>query len=74
MSPIQQSIVRSVLKILSGFLAALAIANDNTIEIISAGILAAGSVLWGVIQRTPPAGHQAAVYFKPPSDEKKDGP
>ena len=73
MTAIQQTLARSAFKIGSGFLAALAITDDSTLELISAGIIAAVSVLWGVIQRTPPAGHQAAVYFKPPPDEKKDG-
>jgi len=47
------TLLRSILKIGSGYLASKGIMNDATGEVIIAGLIAAISVLWGVLDKRP---------------------
>jgi hypothetical protein len=66
-----QTLIRSILKIGAGFLVAKGFADDSTAEIIVAGLAALIGVLWGVFHRAPvvPAPNPAPVEpGKPPQN------
>lgn len=48
-----QTLLRAVLKIGGGFLLAKGLADENTVETITAGALALAAVVWGVLHRSP---------------------
>lgn len=49
-----QTLVRSLLKIGAGYLVAKGFADESTTEIIIAGVMALIGVVWGLIHRNPP--------------------
>lgn len=49
-----QTLIRSILKIGAGVLVAKGFADDSTAEVIVAGLTALIAVLWGIFHRTPP--------------------
>jgi hypothetical protein len=49
-----QTVIRSVLKIGAGYLAAKGFADSATGEVICAGVMATIGVVWGVFHRTAP--------------------
>lgn len=53
MNPILQTLIRSALKIMAGYLAAKGLADEATAEQLTAGALALVSIIWGVLHRTP---------------------
>jgi hypothetical protein len=48
-----QTLVRSVLKIGAGYLAAKGIADSATLEVTAAGIVGGIAIIWGIMHRTP---------------------
>lgn len=50
------TMIRSLLKIGGGAVAAKGLADDSTVEVIGAGLTALVGVLWGLFDRTPPSG------------------
>ncbi len=48
-----QTILRAVLKIGGGYLVASGMTDNNSVEIITAGLLTLIGVVWGILHRTP---------------------
>jgi hypothetical protein len=47
-----QTLIRSLFKILAGYLAAKGLASDDQVETISAGFLGLVAIIWGLVHRT----------------------
>jgi hypothetical protein len=51
MNPVVQTLIRAVLKVGGGYLVERGLANNNDAEAITAGIMAAIGVVWGILHR-----------------------
>lgn len=64
MNDITQTLVRAVLKIGSGYFigycTAKGIADANTAQVAAAGLVALGSIVWGVLHRKPTTANNPA--------------
>ncbi len=62
MNPTYQTLLRSLLKIGSGYLVSKGLADHDDAELASAGIVALAAIIWGVMHRNvPPAPVQTPV-------------
>jgi hypothetical protein len=53
MNDTAQTLVRTVLKVGAGWLAAKGFASEATTEIVIAGVMAGLGIVWGVMHRSP---------------------
>jgi hypothetical protein len=51
MNPINQTLLRSILKIFGGYFVAKGLADDSTVEIVISGAVALAGIVWGVLHR-----------------------
>jgi len=65
MNDTQQTLFRSLLKIGAGWLGSKGYADDSTLEVATAGVMALLSIIWGVMHRSQPGPQNVPITKGP---------